>query len=70
MGAGTTDAKPIFSAIAGALMLKRTDWRALQWTEDDAGEPIQLEFAFLSMHPPPVSRQYDDGRRSGLKHRR
>ncbi len=27
-------------------MLKRTDWRALQWTEDDASESIQLEFLF------------------------
>jgi hypothetical protein len=30
------------------LKLGRTDWRALQWTEDDASEPIQLEFAFPS----------------------
>jgi hypothetical protein len=27
-------------------MLKRTDWRALQWTEGDASEPILLEFRF------------------------
>jgi hypothetical protein len=25
------------------LMLKRTDWRSRQWTEDDASEPVQLE---------------------------
>jgi hypothetical protein len=24
-------------------MLKRSNWRALQWTEDAASEPIQLE---------------------------
>ena len=28
------------------LMLKRTDWRSLQWTESDASEPIQLTFDF------------------------
>jgi hypothetical protein len=27
-------------------MLKRSDWRALQWTEDAASEPIQLELLF------------------------
>ena len=27
-------------------MLKRTDWRALQQSADDASEPIQLEFQF------------------------
>jgi hypothetical protein len=31
----------------GMLMLKRTDWRSLQWTANDAGDPIQLRFAFL-----------------------
>jgi hypothetical protein len=28
------------------LKLGRTDWRALQWTEDDASEPVQLELPF------------------------
>jgi hypothetical protein len=27
-------------------MLKRTDWRSLQWTEDDASGSVQLEFAW------------------------
>jgi len=27
-------------------MLKRTDWRALQWTKNDASRLIQLEFSF------------------------
>ena len=29
-------------------MLKRTDWRALQQSADDASEPIQLRFSFSS----------------------
>jgi hypothetical protein len=29
-------------------MLKRTDWRALQQSADDASEPKQLKFAFSS----------------------
>ena len=27
-------------------MLKRTDWRALQQSADDASEPIQMELLF------------------------
>jgi len=29
---------------SGGLKLSRTDWRALQWTESDASEPVQVEF--------------------------
>jgi hypothetical protein len=29
-------------------MLKRTDWRSLQWTASVASEPIQLELGFVS----------------------
>jgi len=54
---------------SGMLILGRSDWRALEWIEDDASKLIQLEFAFLSMYPPPSSGQYDDGC-GGLKHRR
>jgi hypothetical protein len=33
------------------LKLRRTDWRALQWTGDDASEPKQLELRFSSTMP-------------------
>ena len=36
---------------SGGLMLKRTDWRSLQWTGSDASEPIQLELPFPSARP-------------------
>jgi hypothetical protein len=54
---------------SGLLILGRSDWRALEWIEDDASKLIQLEFAFLSTYPPSSFGKYDDGRRSGLKNR-
>jgi hypothetical protein len=33
---------------SGMLMLKRTDWRSFQWTEDAASEPIQLELSLVT----------------------
>jgi hypothetical protein len=43
-------------------MLKRTDWRSLQWTEDAASEPIQWELPFSLQRPNrvPQNAQSDD----------
>jgi hypothetical protein len=38
------------------LKLGRIDWRALQWTEDDASEQVQLEFFFARMRPIRLSK--------------
>jgi hypothetical protein len=39
------------------LKLGRTDWRALQWTEDDASEPIQMDFVFAPKKSPEYPQQ-------------
>jgi hypothetical protein len=39
-------------------MLRHTDWRALQWIEDDASEPVQLEFSFSKFARESIAARY------------
>jgi hypothetical protein len=39
-------------------MLRHTEWRALQWIEDDASEPVQLEFSFSKFARESIAARY------------